>query len=715
MTPTIGKWVRLRIVMVAVGLLLVSLWITGRFFQLQILEGRDLYEEATGEYKKFCPILPVRGLILDRRGTELAVSARVSSLVAHPKQIKNAGRLSRELAPVLGMKSLELQEIITRPRPFVWVKRHLTPEREEAFLAWKAEAEKRYKAPKGTDPRRDIDAVYLIPEAKRIYPQRALAGPILGFCDIDGKGLEGLESQFDETLYGQPKQYWKMIDARGHIVSTGEKAWDPEVMGNNLVLTIDRTIQHIAEKELAKGVEKWHAAGGLALVMQPQTGEILAMAQTPAMDPNFYFKYPEDDRRNRNVTHALEPGSTYKIFIAAAALDAQMVKPADKFHCENGKYAVSSKEVIHDCHPYGTLTVQQIIQKSSNIGAYKISTKMRPAVLDEYLKNFGFGLRSGIIFPGESSGVMRALRHARSAIDRATVAFGQGIAVSPLQLLMGLSAMGNDGEVMEPLLVKEIVSPQGQKIKELQPRPLRRVLSPQTARTMLAIMETVTQQGGTATQAAVEGFTVAGKTGTAQKLVGRAYSHSKFNALFIGLVPADKPVLAISVIIDEPRGAIYGGVVSAPIFKEIAAQSLRVLGYYPEKELKKENEAVLAKNQKGKKEQKNEKPAVAAKNGKDKENNESALVLGGIIPFSVAAANAQEVKFTPPKLQVPPGPVTVMPDLRGYTIRQVLDVLNRSGLHCRFEGSGLAVGHDPPPGAAINPGESCVVRFQGSS
>lgn len=713
MTPTIGKWVRLRIVLVGVGLLLVSLWITGRFFQLQILEGQDLYEEATGEYKKFCPILPVRGLILDRRGTELAVSTRVSSLVAHPQQIKNAGRLSRELAPVMGMKTLEFKEILTRARPFVWVRRHLTPEREEAFLAWKAEAEKKYKV-KGPDSRRDIDAVYLIPEAKRIYPQRALAGPILGFCDIDGKGLEGLESQLDETLYGQPKQCRKMIDARGHIVSTGEKAWDPEVMGNNLVLTIDRTVQHIAEKELAKGVEKWHAAGGMALVLQPQTGEILAMAQVPAMDPNFYTKYPEEARRNRNITHAVEPGSTYKIFIVASALDSQAVKPADKLHCENGAMSVG-KEVIHDAHPYGTLTVQQIIQKSSNIGAYKVSTKVRPAVLDEYLKNFGFGQRSGIIFPGESSGVMRALRHARSAIDRATVAFGQGIAVSPLQLLMALSAMGNDGMVMEPLLVKEIINPQGEKVKEFQPRPLRRVLSQQTARTMLAIMETVTQKGGTATAAAVEGFTVAGKTGTAQKLVGRAYSHSKFYALFIGMVPVDKPVLAISVIIDEPRGAIYGGVVSAPIFKEIASQSLRVLGYYPEKEPKKENEAVLAKNQKGKKEQKNDKPALAAKNGKDKENKESVPVLGGLLPVSVAAANAQEVKFIPPKLPAPQGPVKVMPDLRGYTIRQVLDVLHRSGLHCRFEGSGLAVGQDPPPGASINPGETCVVRFQGSS
>jgi cell division protein FtsI (penicillin-binding protein 3) len=675
--PASGKWVRLRIGLVALALLAFGLYISGRFFYLQVIRGPELREEATREYQKFCPILPVRGMILDRSGTELAVSTRVSSVVAHPSQIRHAARLSRELAPILGYNPRDLQEILTRARPFVFVKRHLTPEREEAFRAWEDGEGKKAPASK-TAGRTDQDAIYLVPEAKRYYPQLGLAGQVLGFCNIDGQGLEGIEVQYDQLLYGKPKQCWNMTDARGHIVVTGEKAWDPEVMGNNVVLTLDRTLQYLAEKELIAGVEKFHAAGGLALVMRPQTGEILAMAQTPTMDPNRYTQFPESARRNRLVTDCLEPGSTFKIFTAAAALDAQVVKPADKFHCENGVWHLGPKEVIHDAHPYGTLTVQQIVQKSSNIGAAKIGNRVGAKRFDHYLRDFGFGRRSGILFPGESGGLVKNIVLARSPIDRATLAFGQGVSITILQMTLALAAMGNDGVLMEPHLVKEVVSPQGIKVKEYPPHPVRRVLSQHTARQMLAIMETVTQAGGTAKEAAPPGFTVAGKTGTAQKLVGRAYSHSKFNSWFIGLIPADNPVLAIAIAVEEPKGAIYGGVVAAPIFREIAAQSLRVLGYYPKEPPKDKNEPVLA----------------------------------GMLATPAAAATGPEVGFTPPKLEIPQGPLTVMPDLKGYTIRQVLTLLNRSGLHCRFEGSGMAVSQEPAPGTAITPGATCVVKFK---
>jgi cell division protein FtsI (penicillin-binding protein 3) len=675
-----GKWVRLRIGLMALGIAVFGLWICGRFFYLQIIRGPELREEATREYEKFCPVMPVRGMLLDRNGTELAVSTRVASLVAHPNQIKHAGRLSRQLAPVLGFKTRDLQKILTRARPFVFVKRHLTPEREEAFRVWKASAEKRLRAARTTG-RTNLDAIYLIPEAKRYYPQLALAGQILGFCNIDGKGLEGLELQYDRQLYGKPKQCWMMTDARGHIVVTGEKARDPDVMGNNVVLTLDRTIQYIAEKELAAGVEKFHAASGLALVIRPQTGEILAMAQTPCMDPNRYFRFPESSRRNRLVTDCLEPGSTFKIFTAAAALDAQVVKATDKFSCENGLWRLGPKEVIHDVHPYGILTVQQVIQKSSNIGAAKIGSRLGPRRLSHYLKDFGFGRRTGILFSGETAGLLKNIVLARSPIDRATLAFGQGVSVTILQMALALSAMGNDGVLMEPHLVKEIISPQGRKVKENRPRPVRRVLSQYTARQMLAIMETVTQPGGTAREAAPPGFTVAGKTGTAQRLVGRAYSHSKFNSWFVGLIPADHPVLAIAVVVEEPKGAIYGGVVAGPIFRAIAAQSMRILGYYPKEPPKDKNQPVLA----------------------------------GLLATPAAAATAPAGKFTLPKLEIPSGPLTVMPDLQGYTIRQALTLLSHAGLHCRFEGSGLAISQEPAPGTAISPGATCVVQFKAGS
>jgi cell division protein FtsI (penicillin-binding protein 3) len=681
MTPGIGKWTRLRIILVGAGLAMLGLVLCGRFFQLQLIRGAELREEADREIQKLCPILPVRGQILDRRDTELAISTTVYSVVAHPGQIRNAPRLARTLAPILGFRTRELMEILTRPRPFVWVKRHLTPEREEAFRSWQASLER--KTPKAGAPnsRRDEDAVYLIPEGRRYYPQLALAGQVLGFCNIDSQGLEGLEYQFDQYLNGKPKKCWKILDARGHIVVNGEKAQDTEVMGNNLVLTLDRTLQYIAEKELNRGVEHWHAAGGMVSIVQPQTGEILALAQSPVMDPNRYAYYPEEARRNRLITDAFEPGSTFKIFIAATALDARVVKPTDKFHCENGVYHLGAKEVIHDVHPYGTLTVQQIVQKSSNIGATKISFKTGPARLDHYLRAFGFGRRTGLLFPGENAGLLKNLRLARSPLDRATLAFGQGVSITALQLTMALAAIGNDGVLMEPLLVKEVVSPQGETLKMLRPRPVRRVLSQQGAQQMLAIMETVTQPGGTAKNAAPPGFTVAGKTGTAQKLVGRAYSHSKFNALFIGLVPADKPVLAIVVIIDEPKGAIFGGVVAAPIFREIADQAMRFLGYYPK--------------------------------------TQNAPVLASLLPTPAAAQSAPEEPPTPARprisLETPKEPLKIMPDLKGLTIRQVLDLLHNTGMRFRFEGSGLATGQEPSAGTLITPGATCLVNFRSRS
>jgi len=688
MTQGLDKWTRFRIVLVGLGLVCLGCWLCGRFFYLQAIKGPELREKATREVQKLCPVLPVRGQILDRRGNQLAISTRVYSVVAHPTQIKEAGRLSRELAPILGFNVRELQEILTRARPFVWVKRHLTPEKEEAFRAWQTEADHLATLNKVVG-RRDTDAIYLLPEAYRYYPQLSLGGPALGFCNADGQGLEGLELQYDNYLYGKPKKCVKMLDARGHIVVTGEKAWDPEVIGNNLVLTIDSTLQYIAEKELTKGVARWRAAGGLVLVVRPQTGEILAMAQSPTVDPNRYAHYPEENRRNRHLTHALEPGSTFKIFIAAAALDAKVVKAGDKFNCEMGLWRLGAKEVIHDVHKYGSLSVQQVIQKSSNIGTAKIAARLGNERLDQYLRNFGFGSRTGIAFPGENAGLMKNLRTARSPLDRATLAFGQGVSVTPLQLTMGLAALGNDGVLMEPMLVKEVLNPQGEVVKEFHPRSIRRVLTSASAQQILSIMQTVTQTGGTATEAPPPGFTVAGKTGTAQKLVGRSYSHSKFNSLFIGLTPAQKPELAIVVIIDEPKGAIYGGVVAAPIFREIAAQSLPFLGIYPKSS---GNEPVLA----------------------------------GVLPTLPKADAAPESKSKPSRTPEPPAPMelqaskiqkplNVMPDLSGLTIRQVLDLLHRSGLHCRFEGSGLAVSQNPAPGTAITPGATCSVKFRSRS
>ena len=691
MSVALTKWARLRVIMVGLGLACFGLVLAGRFFQLQIIQGSFLREELDREVKKQCPVLPVRGLIMDRHGVELAISTQVSSLVAHPGQIKNPDLMGKELSKVLGMPYQELKRTLTRAKPFVFVKRCLTPEKEEAFRTWKDDTESRVLAARKRDERADEDAIYLIPEARRYYPQQWLAGPILGFCDIDSNGLEGLESYFNKDLYGKPKRCVNMQDARGHVVISGEKAFDPDVMGNNLVLTIDRTIQYIAEKELQKAVEHWNAAGGMVMVTNPQTGEILAMAQVPRMDPNMPAHYPKEARQIRILTDAVEPGSAFKVFIVASALDAGVVKPGDHYHCENGTWQVGPKEVIHDVHPYGGLTVQQVIQKSSNIGAAKISSKLGPKYLDDYLRAFGFGTKTGVQFPGETTGLLKNHQRCRSLIDRLTTAFGQGVSVSVLQLTMALSAIGNEGVLMQPLLVKEIVSPGGETVQEFKPRPVRRVLSQSTARTMLSIMETVTQPGGTANGASPPGFTTAGKTGTAQKIVGHAYSHNKFNSVFMGLIPSQKPVLAITVIIEESKGAIFGGVVAAPVFKEVAGQALRVMGYYPQPD---KTDSVLTKN----------KPANSAPDVSPVQeviSVHAASVLGPLEIQKLAAGQEPHC-----------GPLTVMPDFKGMTMRRAVKILHGSGLPCRTEGSGLAVSQDPPPGAPLKPETLCIVKFE---
>ena len=694
MSIGLTKWARLRIILVGLGLACFGLVLAGRFFQLQVIRGAQLRGELDREVQKYCPVLPVRGLIVDRRGVELAISTQVSSVVGHPGQIKNPSPIARELAPILGLDSLEIKKTLTRTRPFVFIKRHLTPAKEEAFRAWKDRANTLARASRRRGERPDADAIYLIPEARRYYPQRWLAGPILGFCDIDGNGLEGLEHRFNKELYGQPKKCVNMLDARGHIVVSGEKARDPEVMGNNLVLSIDRTIQYIAEKELQKGVSQWNAAGGLAMVVRPQTGEILAMAQVSSMDPNLPTRYPKEARRNRIITDALEPGSAFKVFIVSAALDAGVVKPTDRFHCENGEWVLGAKAVIHDVHPYGGLTVQQVIQKSSNIGAAKIGKQTGPKRLDEYLRAFGFGSKTRIHFPGETTGLVKNHQRCRSLIDRVTTTFGQGVSVSTLQLTMALAAIGNRGVLMQPLMVKEIVSPRGVKVKEFQPRAVRQVLSPETAATMLTIMETVTQPGGTAKEASPPGFTTAGKTGTAQKLVGRAYSHSKYNSVFMGLIPAQKPVLAITVIVEESKGAIYGGVVAAPIYREIAGQALRVLGHFP---------------------QPGQADSVLAKTKKATPSKPAAIPVPDLMPVQAAIAAPLTLQNLAAPIEPPSGPLKVMPELQGMTIRRVLDLLHRSGVRCRLQGSGLAVSQDPPPGTSIEPGTVCVVKFEPQS
>jgi len=698
MSHRLNKWVRLRIILVSGAVCLLMVINLGRIINLKFWQGERLEDQAQREYQKFCPVLPIRGSIMDRRGTELAISTMVKSLGAHPRRLTDKGKLSRELAPMVGMSAARIQSLLESDRPFVWIKRHLTPEQAEDMAAWEAQQQKQARAAARRGQDEDADswrAVYLIPEAKRYYPFQSLAGPILGFCDIDGRGLEGLEKQFDDHIYGKPSKCLNLLDARGHIIVSSEKHQTDNITGDNLVLTIDRTIQYIAEKELAQGVKKWNAAGGLAMVVVPQTGEILAMAQTPGFDPNNYKNTSKDHYQNRNVTIALEPGSTFKIFTIAAALEAKAVRPQDAFHCGNGKWDLGKAGIIHDVHPYGSLPVSDIIKKSSNIGAAKVGMRLGAAKLDHFFRAFGFGSRTGICYAGESYGLVRHAQNCRALIDKVTVAFGQGISTTAVQLAMALSVFGNEGTLMAPLLVKEIIDQKGEVMRRFHPTAVRQVTSPVTARQVLAMMKTVTLPGGTGTEAVPPGFTVAGKTGTAQKIVNRAYSKSKYNSLFIGLVPAERPALAIVVVVDEPKGAIYGGVVAAPIFREIAAQSLRFLGHMPGPEAVPEKPEVIETRQPIKPGV----PEAAASRKAPAPQDKMECVTAPL------AATMACLPFAVENLQV-------LPDFTGMTMRQVVSTLQRLGVRCQVKGRGLAVAQTPEPGTALTPDIICRVTFK---
>jgi len=425
----------------------------------------------------------------------------------------------------------------------------------------------------------------LCPSAtNRFYPNKALASQALGFTGLDGYGLEGIEFAYDRYLRGSDNNFTVFRDALGKVFDEKQKN-NGHIDGHNIILTIDRNVQYIAEDALSEGVKEYSARSGMAVVMEPQTGAILAMAHVPFFNPNAYTDFNKELWRNRAITDPFEPGSTMKIFSAAAAIESGNIKAHDIFYCENGRYRIG-RNVVHDIKKHGWLSLQQIIKYSSNIGAVKISEKLGPERLYLMFRKFGFGDKTGIDSPGETAG---SLSHYNNwtTVDTGSIAFGYGVSVSAIQLIAAASAIANDGILMKPYFVQAITDESGQPLKQFQPQAVRRVISEQTARTIKAIMKTVITTGGTGVNAALENYTVCGKTGTTRKLdPSGTYSDSKHIASFVGFTPADKPQLAILVVIDEPQGKYYGGTVAAPVFRRIASETLNYLNITPENTIK---------------------------------------------------------------------------------------------------------------------------------
>ena len=648
------------------GLLSLYVLVVLRAFQVQVLGVREIRDRGAKQYASTIPLIPKRGVILDRTGTELAVSVATKSIFVQPAKLRDPDKAADLLAPRVSRSAAELRKLFAGEKGFVWVRRQMpSTAAEEAVREVKQALSSLDPETRGKPSA--VDGIGTVEEPKRFYPNRELAASLVGFTNLDSEGMEGIELSLNKYLCGERGFLVCERDARGRLIVPATTPVEVNSKGHSVALTIDRNIQHVAESELQAAVAKYDARGGMAVVMSPGTGEILAMATAPSFNPNTPAAAPPEARKNRSLTDSFEPGSTFKVFTLASALELGAVTTADRFFCENGSYRYAGR-VIHDTHRYGWLTGPDVVKFSSNIGITKINERMDGDRFYDMIRAFGFGTRTGIELRGEVPGIAPSRKGFDSRIRRATVAFGQGISVTPLQLAAGMAAVVNGGKVMKPYVVREIRDPEGKTVFRGAPRELRRVLSPKTSAQMREILGKVVQEDGTGTQARIKGFLVGGKTGTAQKVEpgsGR-YSPTKRTASFIGFLPLQDPKLLILVVIDEPRGQVYGGVVAAPAFNQIAVKTAYYLGIPPT-----ETAALAAARPSG--------PSAP----------------GRATPVSTAR----------------PAGALVMPDLSGLSMGRAVDIMGGYSVKLSLAGSGVARAQTPAPGTVLVPGTECSVTF----
>ena len=552
---------RMRMFILFLSLATILMVILLRLFDLQIRQHKHLTADAIRQQQRQIPLSSRRGSILDRNGKELAVSLRSYSLFAHPSLVEDVSRTSAKLSSLLDMSSSEVSKKLQSRKPFVWIKRKIDPDRAKGLAELK------------------LPGVFSLEENKRYYPKQELASHLLGFVGLDDRGLEGLEYGYDTYLGESPQSPLGYYDALGRIAFREAEA-DVSLESCNLTLTIDEVIQYFAERALEKGVNSSKAKAGCIVVMDPQTGQVLAMADRPTFNPNRFRNYPPTFRRNRAITDCYEPGSTFKVVMAAGVLEEGIMGPEQRIYCEMGGINLCGV-YIRDYKKYGWLTFSQVLENSSNVGAIKAGSRLGKERFYDYIRSFGFGARTGIELPGEAQGILRNPRD-WSSISLGAISIGQEISVTPLQLLTAFCAIANGGNLMHPYVVASIRGPHGEILRENAPQVLRRVISLATASTLTDILTKVVENGS-GKNAAIPGFAVAGKTGTAQKLEGKTgeYSHHKVVASFVGFVPAQSPRLAILVTIDEPKVGSWGGTLAAPVFAEVAKESLQYLEMRP--------------------------------------------------------------------------------------------------------------------------------------
>jgi cell division protein FtsI/penicillin-binding protein 2 len=658
-------------------LMLAAVWmvaILARLTYLQLFQYTDYLAKAQRQQQRVFDISPMRGTIYDRKGRELAVSLPMDSVFADPAEISDVSMVSQLLSHALDIPAEDIETKIRAARTPVRLGKKLSPETVQRIDDM------------------NLRGVFFQKENRRVYPQHDLASHVLGYVDVDEKGLGGVEYSLDSVIRGRPGKMIVMADGKRRLYDSSESAPEP---GGSVTLTIDETIQYIAEKELASGIAETHAKHGTIVVQDPNTGELLAVANWPAFDPNEAGTFSDDSRMDRAISAAYEPGSVFKVLTMTGAIENHLTNPDELIDCQMGSIVVAGR-LIHDWHSFGVMSVRDILANSSDVGSIKVALRMGPERFYDAIRPFGIGQPTGIDLPGENRGLLRPVREwTPSSIG--SIAMGQEVSVTPIQMASAISAVANGGTYNHPTIIRDIQSDRP------APEPMgadpHRATDEQTAATVRDMMQTVVVRG-TGKPAQLEGYTAAGKSGTAQQIdpaTGR-YSPTAYNSSFAGFAPVSNPAVTILVVLDSPEGQHHGGLVGGPIFKRVAQQVLTYMGI--PHDITAPSETETAKNSKKTPEELTRKAAQQGTDNADRASFDAAVVqqTDGTATNSTA---------------LPVGRVAMVavPNLIGQSVRSVIEACSKAGLDPSLIGEGVVLQQFPEAGTQVGTGSRVTVRF----
>ncbi len=678
---SLNRWKKHRIAVLSrlLGLyLLLGVWsltLVGRLIYLQIYKSEDYRLKAEQQQIGYLELSSKRGDILDRHLDELAISVKIDSVFVHPREVIEPLRTARALAPLLEKQEQELYQVFISDRLFVYLARKIPPRQAQQIRSL------------------NLPGVYFQEETGRIYPGRDLAAHVLGFTGLDNEGLAGLEYLYNDSIKGRNTRVHLTVDAKRHSYASDARWGQSD--GNTLVLNIDRPIQYVAQQVLEDVVRSSQALSGSVIVMDPHTGEIFAMSSYPSFNPNLYSDVDGEVRRNRAILDIYEPGSTFKLVVFSAVLNEGLADPSEFIDCQMETFSIAGKKYREASQGFGLLSFNEVLAKSSNIGTIKLGLRLGEEKLYQYIRQFGFGEKTGVDLPGEQVGLLRPPGQ-WSKISIGALSIGQEVGVTPLQMLRSLSIIANGGYLVTPRVVRRVLTPTGDIFYEPQPGRKRIVMLETTLQMKKALSLAVTE--GTGVDAQLNGYSSGGKTGTAQKFIDGEYSKTKYIASYVGFAPLDDPVVAAIVVINEPQGEYYGGHVAAPAFKQIVEQSLIHLRVPRDQSLGMEEVP----------QQTASRELVVAQGVAVKEDQ---------LPLEQLAETVLTLIQEEPANQKPRNTITVetksflMPDFSGLSLREVVQRCTSLGLRLKVSGSGVAIGQNPPARSRVSKGRVCEVFF----